>query len=82
MKAIIQGVLYDTDAATEIGEFIVGEGPGSIVGVVYKTPRSGRYFIHGKGGFLTRFRDGPRIVPISEGELRSLRATLLRKQGG
>jgi len=79
MRAIINGVRYDTDKATCIC------GGESVEGVtdfrhwsaqLYRTPRSGRYFLAGEGGPMSRFAvargDGvggsERIIPLSEEE--------------
>lgn len=59
MKAIIHGVRYDTDKAIEVGE---ASGGSEFVtdfshwsAKLYRTPRSGRYFIAGSGGPMTMF---------------------------
>jgi hypothetical protein len=57
MKAIIQGKRYDTEKAIEIGsasdrhhgDFQWFEAS------LYRTPRSGVFFLAGKGGAMTRF---------------------------
>ena len=62
MKAIINGLRYDTDKATLIGEASHGYS-GDFTrweAGLYRTPRSGRYFLAGAGGPMTRFaRRGP-----------------------
>jgi len=62
MKRIIQGVRYDTDKATLIGETDnIGAGASSRSDFswweagLYVTPRSKRYFLAGTGGPMTRF---------------------------
>lgn len=80
MKLTTGGVLYDTDAAEVIGKFATAEpGPHACYGTLYQTPRSGRFFIYGSGGFLTRFRGKKRIIPVTEGEARLVKNTLIRR---
>lgn len=57
MKAIINGTRFDTEKAIELGTTDnLGEGATSTddfhywTATLYKTPRSGRYFIAGEGG--------------------------------
>jgi hypothetical protein len=84
MKKIINGLRYDTENATEVGSYDHGCYPGSgdfshWSATLYKTPRSGRFFLHGEGGAMTRFAEhyadgmsggGERIIPMSrEGAL-------------
>jgi hypothetical protein len=60
MKAIINGVRFDTDKAIEIG---TGGSHGEVsttdfnfwTATLYKTPRSGRYFLAGRGGARSMF---------------------------
>lgn len=57
MKAIIHGLRYDTDKAIFIGEAshgYCGDFSHWDAGL-YRTPRSGRYFLAGSGGPMTRF---------------------------
>ena len=52
MKAIINGLRYDTDTATQIGEVTHGN-PGDwgfVTEALYQTPRSKRFFLAGQGG--------------------------------
>ena len=81
MKTVYNGVLYDSDTAEHIGDFVASSdaGPNSCYGALYKTPRSGRYFVHGNGGFLTRFKGEDRIIPVTEGEARLLKNTLIKR---
>lgn len=83
MKRIIEGKRYDTEKAIEIGGFN-NQGVGAATrsdfnwweATLYKTPRSGRYFLAGQGGPMTRFGKptgdgktfGERIIPLSEQE--------------
>ncbi|MCF7939510.1 MAG: hypothetical protein K9L68_12995 [Spirochaetales bacterium] len=82
MKQIIEGFRYDTEKAEALGGT---DNIGAAVdsrsdfnfweAVLYKTPRSGRYFLAGEGGPLTRFARpagnnamqwGERIIPLAE----------------
>lgn len=82
MKAIINGLRYDTDSAVALGEGSAN-CPRSNFGwweaTLYRTPRSGRYFIAGEGGPMTSFGrpapgggrgGGERITPMSADEAR------------
>ncbi len=80
MKAIINGLRYDSTTATCIGG---AQGGGSSMrdfhywsADLYRTPRSGRFFLAGGGGALTRFGSttsydqngrvcGEKIIPMS-----------------
>lgn len=81
MRTIIEGVRYDTAKAVEIGG--TDNAGGSISrgdfsfwqAALYRTPRSGRYFLAGQGGGMTIFARhcedgtrtrGERIVPLTE----------------
>ena len=57
MKKIIDGLRYDTGNAIEIGSYANGFGSDfrSWAATLYRTPRSGRYFLAGEGGPMTRF---------------------------
>lgn len=60
MKAIINGVRYDTDKSHAIGEAgnvgLVGYNDFSFwSATLYRTPRSGRYFLAGEGGARSMF---------------------------
>ncbi len=81
MKKTIQGIRYDTEKATLIGQ---GLGPAEFrsdfswwEAGLYVTPISGRYFLAGEGGPMTTFgrtmEDGARgwgekIIPIDRAE--------------
>src|SRR4051812_45958300 len=83
MKAIINGKRYDTATATLIGE---AEGGGRSMSDwhfwsedLYRTPRSGTYFLAGYGGPLSRYArsvgqnewtGGERIIPLSAADAR------------
>ncbi len=58
MKAIINGLRYDTAKATLIGE-ADSDCPRTNLQWwtcgLYRTPRSGRYFLAGRGGPMTRW---------------------------
>ncbi len=82
MRAIINGTRYDTEKAQLIGHTSQGNYPGdgdfrSWRAGLYKTPRSGRYFLSGEGGAMTsfaqHFTDGSRcggegIIVLSEAD--------------
>ena len=81
MKAIINGLRYDTDKAILIGEGGHGESRSDFnywEAGLYKTPRSGRWFLAGEGHGMTRFASnvgnmrgwGSRIFPMDEEEAR------------
>lgn len=62
MKAIIKGVRFDTDKATLLGHTDnLGAGADSTRDFnyweagLYRTPRSGRYFLAGQGGARSMF---------------------------
>jgi len=58
MKKIIKGTRYDTEKASVIGYASNGENVTDFSHwcvTLYKTPRSGRYFLHGQGGPMTRW---------------------------
>lgn len=61
MKVIINGVRYDTEKATLIGEADNIGGGISRTSIhfweaeLYVTPKSGRYFLAGRGGPMSRF---------------------------
>jgi hypothetical protein len=58
MKAIINGLRYDTEKATLIGESGYCGSRSDFQwweAVLYRTPRSGRYFLAGHGGPMTRW---------------------------
>lgn len=62
MKKTINGIRYNTENATKIGEYDnLHYGADSITDFsywtasLYVTPRSGRYFLAGEGGPMTMF---------------------------
>jgi hypothetical protein len=83
MKSIINGLRYDTDKAICIGEAsttytrLSGDFSWWEAGL-YRTPRSGRFFLAGSGGPMTRFahhgpqqnetRGGSAIFPMDKAE--------------
>jgi len=81
MKKIIDGLRYDTEKAIEIGS--AGEGYAGDLqqweATLYKTPRSGRFFVAGSGGPMSRFAQsvgqnqwsgGSDLIPMSVEEAR------------
>lgn len=77
MKAIIDGIRYDTEKATLLGEASHGHA-GDFEhweAGLYKTPRSGRHFLAGSGGPMSRYSrtigqnewtGGRKIDPLTE----------------
>ncbi len=84
MRAIIDGFRYDTDKAELVGEYDnLHKGVDSFTDFgyweagLYRTPKTGRYFLAGEGGAMTRFArpagnnsmgGGSRIIPMREDE--------------
>ena len=80
MKKIINGMRYDTDKAIEIGNHYtnISKSDFNFYNVsLYKTPRSGRFFLAGEGGPMTRFGKnwgdgtrgfGEKIIPMPTDE--------------
>jgi len=57
MKKIINGLRYDTEKAVKIGQadHLYQSDFGWWDATLYRTPRSGRFFLAGEGGPMTRF---------------------------
>lgn len=80
MKAIIDGRIYDTEKGVKVGEYNNGlsySDFGWWEAGLYRTPRSGYYFLAGEGGAMTRFSrpvdndswsGGSKIIPLGERE--------------
>jgi hypothetical protein len=80
MKKTINGIRYNTEAATLIGEYHTpGLGQSDFKyweAGLYKAPRSGRFFLAGEGHAMTRFAShhgsasgwGERIIPMDKNE--------------
>jgi len=81
MKKIINGLRYNTEKAIEVGAYQRGCYPNNgdfsdWTATLYKTPRSGRFFLHGEGGGMTRFGShngntsygGERLIPMEKEE--------------
>lgn len=78
MKKAIQGFRYDTEKAIvvcDVSNGLSNRDFSFIKAKLYKTKRSGRYFIAGVGGAMTSFAHvcsdgsrigGEKIIPISE----------------
>lgn len=76
MKKIIEGKLYNTDTAQEIGCNYHGDGPRDFhyyCERLYRK-RTGEYFLHGKGGPMSRYSrscgqnewcGSEKIIPLS-----------------
>lgn len=81
MKKIIDGLRYDSDKAIEVG-YASYSYPGDFENWearLYKTPRSGRFFLAGRGGPMSRFAQstgqnewsgGSDLIPMSVDEAR------------
>jgi hypothetical protein len=72
MKATINGLRYNTETSRLIGKVVAMKNTDETNGWtrweagLYKTPRSGRYFIAGIGGPMTIFnrsKPGKRLTP-------------------
>jgi hypothetical protein len=80
MKAIVNGKRYDTEKAVLIGRDCYGGSRSDFQwweAGLYKTPRSGAYFLAGRGGAMTRWArrvdggghaGGEGIFPMSAAE--------------
>jgi len=80
MKKIINGFRYDTEKATLIGQYHTpGLGKSDFrywEAGLYKSPRSGRYFLAGEGHAMTRFAAhtgdgsswGEKLLPLERDE--------------
>lgn len=55
--------MYNTDTAKAVFNRSGGRGEGRFYETLYKTKR-GDYFIHGKGGVLTRWNGGEDLIEI------------------
>ena len=75
MKKVIKGSLYDTDTAKKLGNFSYGNPRdfSHFRETLYRT-RSGKYFIHGEGGPMSKYAvstgqnewsGGEHIEPVS-----------------
>ena len=76
MKKIINGLRYDTEKAIEVGTASHGYAGDhqQWEATLYKTPRSGRFFLAGSGGPASRFAQsagqnswsgGSDLIPMS-----------------
>jgi len=71
MKITIQGTIYDTETAVLIGTAIqTNKASTSWQAGLYRTPRSGRYFLAGEGGSMTRWADDAGIFVLTPDEAR------------
>lgn len=59
MKRIIKGLRYDTEKGVPVGSYetlgLMPTDPRHWEATLYKSPRSGRFFLAGEGGPMTRF---------------------------
>lgn len=79
MKHVIDGLMYDTETATFVGNFDNGLSTGDFRFVdesLYRT-ETGRYFLAGAGGAMTRYAtqygdqrsaEGESIIPLDAHE--------------
>ena len=66
MKKTINGVVYNNQTAVLIGSSIVNNDNDTWWSCkLMKTPVSGRYFLSGAGGWMTIFKGGERIIPLT-----------------
>ena len=76
MKKIINGKLYNTQTAKEVGQYWNGYGAGDfhhICETLY-LKKTGEYFLHGEGGAMTHYSEacaggwtgGSIIIPYTE----------------
>lgn len=80
MKKIIQGLRYDTDNAILVGEYYtrnIGKSDFNYwEAALYKTPKSGKFFLAGEGHAMTQFGStngnargwGEKLIPMSQEE--------------
>jgi hypothetical protein len=82
MKAIIDGLRYDTEKALELGAYDHGCYPRSgdfshWSATLHKSKRTDRYFLAGEGGAMTQFAEscsdgsscgGSAIIPLDKKE--------------
>lgn len=80
MKKTINGIRYNTEKATEIGHYQSEHYHGDFArwnATLYKSPRSGRFFLAGEGGPMSRYSTpmgqnswsgGEKIEPMTEEE--------------
>lgn len=79
MKRIINGIRYDTEKSYLIGSYDnIGAGAQSTndfhfwAAKLYRTPRSGKYFLAGEGHAMSQFGTGTGwgsgIIPMTEAE--------------
>lgn len=56
--------MYNTATATKLASFIGGVGDRRVVEDLYQSPR-GDFFLHGRGGILTKWAGRERLEEIS-----------------
>ena len=59
MKKIINGKLYNTETAKEVGQYWNGYGGGDFYHIceTLYLKKTGEYFLHGEGGAMTHYRE-------------------------
>ena len=71
MKTARDGVRYDTAKAVKLGEARAPCPENDLSyweAGLYRKPRTGQYFLAGRGGALTRWRGEERIFPLTREE--------------
>ena len=79
MKKIINGLRYDTAKSIMVGSYDnIGRGANSTIDIhyweatLYKTPKSGRFFLAGAGHAIAQFGTGTgwgeRVIPLDAEE--------------
>lgn len=76
MKRTIQGTRYDSERS-----LLLGSAYGkNWYAALYRTPRSGKYFLSGKGDEMSVFRGKFKIVPLDAVTAKSWALTYLNKE--
>lgn len=80
MKKIVNGKIYDTETAKLLADYWYGSSTSDfhyIEEILYQKSNS-EFFLHGKGGALTKYREtiginswheGEKIIPLNENEV-------------
>ena len=59
MRKVIDGLLFNTETASQVAHWDNGKLPGDfhrLEETLYRTP-NGRWFVHGRGGAMTRYSE-------------------------
>jgi hypothetical protein len=69
VRRTIHGRRFDTESSTLIGGCdATSDGSTGWIASLYVTPRSRRFFLAGRGGFMSRFRGEETIVELTKEE--------------